>query len=239
MPRPRTRKPAPPRTLLQRLYTLYPTPHCELSFRNPLEILVATILSAQCTDERVNKVTETLFKKYRAPEDYLAVSQEELERDIHSTGFYRNKAKNIRGACQRILEVYGGQVPDTMEELLTLPGVARKTANVVLGNIFGKNEGIAVDTHVTRLSGLLGLSAHTDPVKIERDLMEKFPRKEWTNVSHLLILHGRRVCAARRPDCEACPLNDICPSAFAVCGKGETRGSMPLLFGGSETRSGA
>ena len=216
MPRVKTCKPVPPRTLRERLSALYPDAQCELQFRTPLELLVATILSAQCTDERVNVVTRTLFEKYRGPEDYLAVPQEELEADIHSTGFFRNKAKNIRGACRRILEAYGGEVPGTMEELLTLPGVARKTANVVLGNIFNRAEGIAVDTHVTRLSGLLGLSEHTDPVKIERDLMARFPRKHWTALSHLLILHGRRVCVARRPNCPGCTLNDLCPSAFVA-----------------------
>ena len=205
--------PLPAPVLLERLHSLYPDAHSELEYQNPLELLIATILSAQCTDARVNIVTEGLFKKYRRPEDYLAVPQEELEQDIHSTGFYRNKAKNIRGACQRILEVYGGQVPDTMEELLTLPGVARKTANVVLSNAFGKAEGIAVDTHVGRLSGLLGLTRHTDPVKIERDLLQYFPREDWNAINHLLILHGRRVCVARRPRCAECPLRDLCPSA--------------------------
>jgi endonuclease III len=209
---------AAPEVVLERLYGLYPEPRCELNFTSPLELLIATILSAQCTDVRVNIVTQTLFKKYRRPEDYLAVAQEELERDIQSTGFFRNKTKNIRGACQRIIEVYGGRVPDTMEELLTLPGVARKTANVVLGNVFNRAEGIAVDTHVTRLSGLLGLTKHTDPVKIERDLMALFPHEEWTAISHLLILHGRRVCVARRPNCPACVLNDVCPSAFIAPG---------------------
>lgn len=213
---PRKPKPAPPQVVYERLSALYPDAVCELNFSSPLELLIATILSAQCTDVRVNLVTEKLFQKYRKPEDYLAVPAEELEQDIHSTGFYRNKAKNIRGACQRLLEVYGGIVPDTMEDLLTLPGVARKTANVVLGNVFNKAEGIAVDTHVTRLSGLLGLSTHTDPPKIERDLMRLFPREQWTVISHLLILHGRRVCIARRPQCAACVLNDVCPSAFAL-----------------------
>ena len=212
MPR---RKTARPKEVFSRLCALYPEAHCELDFSNALELLVATILSAQCTDERVNMVTPALFRKYRRPEDYLAVPQEELEQEIHSTGFFRNKTKNIRGACRRMIEAYDGKVPDSMEELLTLPGVARKTANVVLGNIFDKAEGIAVDTHVTRLSGLLGLTQHTDPVKIERDLMKAFPRDQWTAISHLLILHGRRVCIARRPKCEACVLNDICPSAFA------------------------
>jgi endonuclease-3 len=167
----------------------------------------------------VNIVTQTLFQKYRRPEDYLAVPQEELEADIHPTGFFRNKSRNIRGACRRIIDVYGGRVPDTMEDLLTLPGVARKTANVVLGNAFGRAEGIAVDTHVTRLSGLLGITRHTDPVKIERDLMALFPHKEWTAISHLLILHGRRVCIARRPNCAACTLNDVCPSAFKAAAR--------------------
>ena len=210
----RKRKPVSPKVLLERLYSLYPDPKCELNFTNPLELLVATILSAQCTDVRVNIVTKGLFQKYRKPEDYLAVDELDFQKEIQSTGFFRNKTKSIRGAAKRLLEAYHGQVPDTMEELLTLPGVARKTANVVLGNIFNKAEGIAVDTHVTRLSGLLGLSEHTDPVKIEKDLMAKFPRKHWTNVSHLLILHGRRVCIARRPNCAGCILNDICPSAF-------------------------
>lgn len=214
MPQEPKPKPAPPAVVYERLHELYPGAECELNYSSPLELLIATILSAQCTDERVNLVTRDLFQKYRRPEDYYACPQEELEADIRSTGFYRNKAKNIRGACRRIVEVYGGQVPDTMEELLTLPGVARKTANVVLGNVFHKAEGIAVDTHVTRLSGLLGLSEHTDPQKIERDLMAKFPRSQWTEISHLLILHGRRVCIARRPQCAACVLNDICPSAF-------------------------
>lgn len=216
-------RPIGTRTLLDRLSALYPNPRCELEYRTPLELLVATILSAQCTDERVNQVTAHLFEKYRSPQDYLAVPPEELERDIHSTGFYRNKARNIRGACRRILEAYGGEVPGTMEDLLTLPGVARKTANVVLGNIFGRNEGIAVDTHVTRLSGLLGLSRHTDPEKIERDLMARFPRRSWTDLSHMLILHGRRVCRARRPDCPACALSDRCPSA-RLDGGGQSSG---------------
>lgn len=216
MPRKPKPKPAPPSVVYERLHALYPDAECELTYSSPLELLIATILSAQCTDERVNMVTRTLFQKYRQAEDYYLCPQEELEVDIHSTGFFRNKAKNIRGACRRIVEVYGGVVPDSMEELLTLPGVARKTANVVLGNIFDKAEGIAVDTHVTRLSGLLGLSQHTDPQKIERDLMRTFPRSQWTEISHLIILHGRRVCIARRPQCAVCVLNDVCPSAFAL-----------------------
>lgn len=211
--RQRKRKPVRPKVLLDRLGALYPDPRCELNYTTCLDLLVATILSAQCTDERVNIVTQALFRKYRGPEDYLAAPESELEADIHSTGFFRNKTKNIQGACRRILDEFDGEVPGTMEELITLPGVARKTANVVLGNWFGRNEGIAVDTHVTRLSGLLGLSLETDPVKIERDLMQAFPRKRWTEISHLLILHGRRVCVARRPNCAACVLNDVCPSA--------------------------
>jgi endonuclease-3 len=219
MPRPRKLKPVPHALVYERLIALYPDAHCELNFTSPLELLIATILSAQCTDVRVNRVTEHLFQKYRSPEDYLAVPQEELEQDIHSTGFFRNKSKNIRGACKRIIEEYGGEVPGSMAELLTLPGVARKTANVVLGNIFDTAEGIAVDTHVTRLSGLLGLSAHTDPVKIERDLMARFPQDQWTVISHLLILHGRRVCIARRPQCAMCTLNDVCPVGVKVSEK--------------------
>ena len=218
---PATTPPAP-ELILERLYALYPDPHCELNYHTPFELLVATILSAQCTDVRVNIVTETLFQKYCRPEDYLAVPQEELEEDVRTTGFFRNKTKNIRGACRRLLDAYGGEVPHTMEDLLTLPGVARKTANVVLGNAFGLAEGIAVDTHVTRLSGLLGLTRHTDPVKIERDLMALFPQKEWTAISHLLILHGRRICIARRPNCAACTLNDVCPSAFRASLKGNS-----------------
>ncbi len=210
-----------PALVLARLYSLYPEPQCELTYHSPFELLVATILSAQCTDVRVNQVTEGLFRKYRTPEDFLAVAAEELEDDIRSTGFFRNKAKNIRGACRRIIEAYEGRVPDSMAELLTLPGVARKTANVVLGNIFHTAEGIAVDTHVTRLSGLLGLTQHHDPVKIERDLMHLFPQSEWTNISHLLILHGRRVCIARRPQCAACVLSDVCPASQATAAVAE------------------
>jgi endonuclease-3 len=190
----------------------YPEAECTLENASPLELLVATILSAQCTDERVNQITPALFAKYRRPEDYLAAPVETLEEEIRPSGFYRNKAKSIRGACQRMVEVYGGQVPDTMEELLTLPGVARKTANVVLGSAFGKSEGIAVDTHVRRLSGRLGLTDHDDPEKIERDLMALLPREQWTGFSHRLILHGRRVCHARKPDCAHCSLQALCPT---------------------------
>lgn len=202
-----------PAELSRRLDVLYPDAECSLDHQSPLELLISTILSAQCTDECVNQVTETLFRKYHTPEDYLRVPQEELEQDIYPTGFFRNKAKAIRGACRRILDEHGGEVPRTMVELLMLPGVARKTANVVLGSAFGITEGVVVDTHVQRLSRLLGLSRETTPEKIERDLMAAFPREAWTRLSHQLILHGRQVCSARKPNCPACALNDICPSA--------------------------
>jgi endonuclease III len=190
----------------------YPEADCTLENGSPLELLIATILSAQCTDERVNQITPALFARYRSPEDYLAVPIETLEEEIRPSGFYRNKAKSIRGACQRLVDTYGGQVPDTMEALLTLPGVARKTANVVLGSAFGKAEGIAVDTHVRRLSRRLGLTDHDDPEKIERDLMALLPQEHWTGISHRLILHGRRVCHARKPDCAHCSLQALCPT---------------------------
>jgi endonuclease III len=208
-------------SILQRLAAAYPDAICALDHRSPFELLVATILSAQCTDERVNMVTPALFAKYRRPEEYLAAPVEELERDIHSTGFFRNKAKSIRGAARLLVEQFGGEMPRTMEEMLTLPGVARKTANVVLGTAFGLAEGIAVDTHVRRLSGRLGLTHYDDPVKIERDLMALVPRDAWIHVSHRLILHGRQVCHARRPNCARCTLTDLCPSAFAANGAGE------------------
>ena len=192
----------------------YPDAHCALNHTNPLELLVATILSAQCTDERVNVVTETLFRKYRRPEDYLAVEQSELEQDIHSTGFFRNKAKSIRGACEMILSEHGGEVPQTMEELLPLPGVARKTANVVLGNSFGIASGVVVDTHVSRVSQRLALTAEALPEKIERDLIEQIPQDDWILFSHLLIAHGRKICQARKPKCAECGLNEICPSSL-------------------------
>ena len=201
------------RAILRRLKKHYPDATCALNFASPFELLVATILSAQCTDERVNKVTVELFRKYRTPEDYLAVEQEELEKDIFTTGFYRNKAKSIRGACRIIVDDFGGEVPRTMDELLRLPGVARKTANVVLGTAYGLASGVVVDTHVGRLSRRLGLTEHEDPEKVERDLMEIVPRKDWVAFSHMLVLHGRRVCVARSPKCGECFLNDICPSA--------------------------
>jgi len=198
------------------LRRLYPDAKCTLNFSNPLELLIATELAAQCTDERVNIVTEKLFRKYRTVEDYANASQEELEQDIKSTGFYRNKAKNIRAACQRIISVYGGEVPRTMPDLLTLPGVARKTANVVLGNAFGIIAGFTVDTHVGRLARRFGWTTNEDPVKIEQDLMRIAPEKDWLDLSHLMIFHGRAICDARRPLCGQCSLAKFCPSAFRV-----------------------
>jgi endonuclease-3 len=189
---------------------VYPNAHCELDFRNPLQLLVATILSAQSTDKRVNMVTPALFKKYRTAKDYADAPQAEIENPIKSTGFYRNKAKSIRGAMRAIVEKHGGKVPATMEELYALPGVGRKTANVVLGNAFHKNEGIVVDTHVIRLSQRLGLTKHKDPVKIELDLMKLVPRERWTDWSHWLIWHGRRRCFARKPDCGQCEVFGLC-----------------------------
>lgn len=196
--------------ILQRLDQTYPTAECALLHRNPFQLLVATILSAQCTDERVNLVTQTLFKKYRTPADFARVSQQALEKEIRSTGFFRNKSKNIRGAAKLIIKKFGGKVPNTMEELLTLPGVARKTANVVLGTAFGVASGVVVDTHVERLSQRLGFSRQKDPKKIEQDLMKIIPPDRWIGFSHQLIWHGRRICQARKPKCAVCPLVDVC-----------------------------
>src|SRR6266478_5492871 len=204
---------------------VYPSAHCELDFRNPLELLVATILSAQCTDKRVNMVTPALFKKYRRAKDYANASQAELENAIRSTGFYRNKAKSIRGAMRAIAEEHNGKVPETMEALRALPGVGRKTANVVLGNAFGKNEGIVVDTHVARLSQRLGLTEHKDADKIERDLMKLVPREHWTDWSHWLIWHGRRRCFARKPDCSQCEVFRLCPSGKVFLRTGQAKRS--------------
>ncbi|MFZ2412194.1 MAG: endonuclease III [Candidatus Methanoperedens sp.] len=192
----------------------YPDVKIALDFSNPLELLIATILSAQSTDKQINKVTKTLFKKYRTLQDYVKTPQEELEKDIYSTGFYRNKAKNIKKLCEILVDNFNSKVPDTMEDLITLPGVARKTANIVLSGAFGKIEGIAVDTHVKRLSFRLGLSANTDPEKIEIDLMKIVPKNEWDVFALRLIQHGRQVCDAKKPKCEACTLNKLCPSAF-------------------------
>ena len=189
----------------------YPDAHCELTYNNPLELLVATILSAQCTDKRVNIVTPALFRKYRKAADFAAAPRESLEQDIKTTGFFRAKAKNIQGACTKIAEDHGGKVPQELDELVKLPGVGRKTANVVLGVAFEKPTGVVVDTHVTRLSNRLGLTTSTDAVKIERDLMEVLPKKEWIDFSHRMIWHGRRICAARKPKCDECSLNKICP----------------------------
>jgi len=202
------------RAIIAELRRLYPDAKTSLNFSNPLELLVATQLSAQSTDERVNMVTADLFKKYRRVEDYATVSQEELERDIRSTGFYHNKAKNIRAAAQRILTNYGGEVPRTMEDLLTLPGVGRKTANLVLGNAFGIVEGIVVDTHVGRLARRFGWTTNEDPVKVEQDLMRIIPREDWLHLPYLLICHGRAICIARKPLCAQCTLVPLCPSAF-------------------------
>ena len=189
----------------------YPEAHCELDHRSPLELLVATILSAQCTDKRVNIVTRDLFKRYRSAADYANAPLAELEQAIKTTGFFRNKARNIKAACQAIVEKHGGQVPQTMEELIQLGGVGRKTANVVLGNAFGINIGVVVDTHVARLSYRLGLTQQKTPEKIERDLMSPVPQKQWTLFSHWLIWHGRRRCSARKPDCEHCEIQKLCP----------------------------
>jgi endonuclease III len=201
------------RTIIRRLKREFPDAKCALDHTNPLELLVATILSAQCTDVRVNMVTPALFAKYRSAADYAAADPQVFEKEIQSTGFFRNKTKSILGMAQGLLERHGGRVPDTMDELVALPGVGRKTANVVLGNAFGKNEGIVVDTHVQRLSGLLKLTGERTPEKIERDLMTLVPRNDWTIFSHLLILHGRKTCIARRPRCEVCTINRWCPSS--------------------------
>jgi endonuclease III len=208
-----TRSSAPASEVTARLKAEYPDARTELDWSNPLELLVATILSAQTTDVQVNRVTEDLFAKYRSAEDYADAAPEALAEDIRPTGFYRNKARSLQGMARALVEEHGGEVPSTMTELVALPGVGRKTANVVLGNAFGANEGIVVDTHVRRVSGRLGLTRNQDPVKIEQDLMGSVPEEDWTIFSHLLILHGRRTCKARKPDCPNCILNDICPSA--------------------------
>jgi endonuclease III len=189
----------------------YPDVHCELVHANPLQLLIATILSAQCTDKRVNIVTADLFKKYRSPADFAKADSTELEQDIKTTGFYRNKARSIKTCCQALVEKHGNQVPKTMEELIELGGVGRKTANVVLGNAFGINVGVVVDTHVGRLSVRLGLTKETDPVKVELALMKLVPQEQWTLFSHLLIWHGRRRCYARNPDCPTCEVRALCP----------------------------
>ena len=206
------------RKIIARLRKEYPDAKCSLNHSNPLELLIATILSAQCTDERVNIVTADLFRKYRSCEDYLKVTASELQNDVRTTGFFRNKTKSIQGVC-KVLSEKGDRVPKTMEELLELPGVARKTANVVLGNAFGIASGIVVDTHVTRLSRRLGLTTNKQAEKIERDLIELVPKKDWIDFAHLMIYHGRRICKARKPFCEKCVIEKYCPSSSLKTGK--------------------
>jgi endonuclease III len=204
--------------IYERLHAQYPEAKVSLDYKTPLDLLVATIMAAQSTDARVNILTKKLFKKYRKPQDYLAVPIEELQDDIRQAGFFRQKAKSIVNACRRIIDVHRGKVPGTMEELVQLAGVGRKTANVVLGACFGK-PGIIVDTHVGRLSGRLGFTTNTDPVKIEKDLMKILPEELWTQFSHTLVYHGRAICAARTPKCAICPVNDLCPYQKAHAGK--------------------
>ena len=201
-----------------RLMARYPNAHCALDYRSPLQLLIATILSAQCTDKRVNMVTPALFAEYPTAQALADADPARIEELIRSAGFFRAKTKSIMGMASALVERHGGEVPKLMEELVRLPGVGRKTANVVLGNAFGINEGVVVDTHVTRVSGRLGLTTETDAVKIERDLMPLFPREEWTMLSHLFIEHGRTICLARTPKCAECPLNDICPSSRVAPG---------------------
>jgi endonuclease-3 len=197
--------------ILSVLQRTYPNAHCELDFSNPLELLIATILSAQCTDKRVNLVTAELFKKYRSAKDFAETNLSELENDIRSTGFYKNKAKNIKACCAALVEKFGGEVPRTMDELHALAGVGRKTANVVLGNAFNINIGVVVDTHVTRLGNRLGLVKGTDAVKLEQEFMKLVPQEDWTLFSHWLIWHGRRRCDARKPNCADCEIAKLCP----------------------------
>ena len=201
-----------------RLAARYPDAHCALDYRNPRELLVATILSAQCTDKRVNMVTPSLFSEFPSADSLAAAEPERLEELIRSTGFFRSKTKSILGMARALVERHRGEVPATMEELVKLPGVGRKTANVVLGNAFGINEGVVVDTHIGRVSARLGLTSQTDPVKVEQDLMPLFPRESWTMIAHLFIEHGRTICHARNPKCGECPLNDLCPSSRVPAG---------------------
>ena len=206
------------RDIIRRLKRAYPDAKTSLNHSNPFELLIATILSAQSTDVRVNIVTADLFRKYKKPEDYLKVSAHELEKDIHSTGFFRNKTKSIQGTAKLLTEQYGGEVPHTMDELLELPGVARKTANVVLGNAFGIKAGVVVDTHVTRLSHRLALSQEKTAEKIEQDLIPIVPKKDWVIFPHLMIYHGRKICKARNPLCEECAIEKLCPSSYLKTG---------------------
>jgi endonuclease-3 len=202
--------------LVEAFGKVYPEAHCELDYKNPLHLLVATILSAQCTDKRVNMVTPALFKKYKTARDFAEAPQEVLEKEIQSTGFFRSKAKSLRTMAADLVAKHGGKVPAKMEDLVALRGVGRKTANVVLGNAFGINEGVVVDTHVLRLSRRLGLTKQTDPVKVEQDLVKLIPQEKWGIFSHWLVWHGRRRCYARKPDCDACEVQHLCPSAFKV-----------------------
>ncbi|HEX4142399.1 MAG TPA: endonuclease III [Pirellulales bacterium] len=202
--------------IVRRLAKAYPHAECALEFRTPLQLLVATILSAQCTDRRVNLVTKDLFRKYRSAADFAAAPIGELERAIQSTGFFRNKARNIKACCQQLVDRFKGEVPEDLESLVDLPGVGRKTANVVRGTAFGLASGVVVDTHVTRIARRLGLTKHSDAVKIERDLMQLIPRSQWIDFSHRLIHHGRQICVARRPKCGECPLDDLCPKVGVV-----------------------
>ncbi|HID76373.1 MAG TPA: endonuclease III [Planctomycetaceae bacterium] len=197
--------------VLRRLERAYPDARCALEFSTPLELLVATILAAQCTDERVNQVTRELFRKYRTAADYAEARQAQLEKEILSTGFYRNKAKSIRSACQALVDQHNGQVPKALDALVKLPGVGRKTANVVLGTAYRIPTGVVVDTHVARVSRRLGLTAEKSPEKIEQDLMARIPRRQWIDFGHRMIQHGRRVCTARKPKCDQCPLESVCP----------------------------
>ncbi|MEX2114887.1 MAG: endonuclease III [Pirellulales bacterium] len=209
--------------IVRRLKAAYPDAHCALNFSSPFELLIATILSAQCTDTRVNIVTQDLFQRYPQPSDFATARRAELERAVQSTGFFRNKAKNIAGCCERLVAEHDGQVPRDLETLVKLPGVGRKTANVVLGTAYGIPTGVVVDTHVARLSKRLGLTRHTDPVKIERDLMALLPQREWIDFSHRMIAHGRRICLARKPKCDVCPLNALCPKIGVADGKAARR----------------
>jgi endonuclease-3 len=207
-------RPAYAATVYERLIAHYPDAHCALDFANPFQLIVATILSAQCTDKRVNMVTPALFARYPTPSALAAAKQEDVEEIIKSTGFFRSKAKSLIGMATAVSERYDDRVPSDMDSLVELPGVGRKTANVVLGNAYATNEGVVVDTHVSRVTQRLGLTKQTDPVKIEQDLIKLFPRESWTMLSHLFIEHGRRICEARRPKCEICFLNDLCPSSL-------------------------
>jgi len=202
--------------ILRVLENAYPRSRTSLQYKNPLQILIATILSAQCTDAKVNEITPSLFKKYPTVKDFAEAEREELEHEIHSTGFYRNKTKSILGAANKIVKDFNGYVPDSMKDLLTLPGVARKTANIVLSSGYGKSEGIAVDTHVKRISGRLGFSSEKDPEKIEQDLLAIIPKKDWLDFNYILVNHGRMICQARKPRCTECPVRHLCPSSRLV-----------------------